>query len=526
MTLCVAGMHRSGTSMVMSLLARLGLDVGDQQDLIPANDSNLDGHWENIHFVDLDDALLGVMGGGWDYPPARDLAAGDAVMVRELTCRARKLRGELGLRDPWGWKDPRASLLLPFWFDVFPELRVVVCVRNPLDVALSLRSRGYSSYALGLSLWKSYNERILSGSSPGQRLITHYSAYFDRTESELRRVCAFAGLTPTDDQIDGAIRSVKPGHRHNTSGMQELIAADVPRDIIDLYQQLCEESEWCEPASRRHGSAAGGPGGTSPERSTSANALLLELGSVRRQICALQSVVEDRDNALKAAEAAIAQRNVSEQVTRDEVLALQVAQLHAAMTDQIRCSHSEQAARDEALALQVAQLHAAMSDQIRWSNSVSAQLGVLVAEFAHQAHYRRVVQRIRQVVDQVLPVGSAIAVISRGDDDLVEFHDRRGLHFPQDAQGRYAGYHPRDSAEALTELSRIAGDADFLLIPAPAFWWLKEYREFGEHLYRNGSAIHEDDTCVIFTLEGEAARGLTGRTGGCFKEEKDAERVR
>ena len=41
--------------------------------------------------------------------------------------------------DHWGWKDPRNSLTLPFWKELLPNLKVVVCVRNPIEVIASLR---------------------------------------------------------------------------------------------------------------------------------------------------------------------------------------------------------------------------------------------------------------------------------------------------------------------------------------------------------------------------------------------------
>jgi hypothetical protein len=42
---------------------------------------------------------------------------------------------------PWGWKDPRNTLLLRPWLEVFPEAKVVHVVRNGVEVALSLARR-------------------------------------------------------------------------------------------------------------------------------------------------------------------------------------------------------------------------------------------------------------------------------------------------------------------------------------------------------------------------------------------------
>src|SRR5207237_264153 len=78
----------------------------------------------------------------------------------------------------WGWKDPRTSLTIPLWLELVPDLRVVVCLRNPLDVALSLRKRGMFSYSSSLLLWLEYNERLLDGVPAKQLLVTDYDTYF------------------------------------------------------------------------------------------------------------------------------------------------------------------------------------------------------------------------------------------------------------------------------------------------------------------------------------------------------------
>ena len=70
MILCIAGMPRSGTSLVTQLLHRAGLDLGERQDLMPASENNTDGYWENLRFVHINDRLLTASGGTWFAPPS------------------------------------------------------------------------------------------------------------------------------------------------------------------------------------------------------------------------------------------------------------------------------------------------------------------------------------------------------------------------------------------------------------------------------------------------------------------------
>jgi hypothetical protein len=45
------------------------------------------------------------------------------------------------LRIPWGFKDPRVTLTLPFWREALPGARWLYVTRHGVDVAQSLRTR-------------------------------------------------------------------------------------------------------------------------------------------------------------------------------------------------------------------------------------------------------------------------------------------------------------------------------------------------------------------------------------------------
>jgi hypothetical protein len=119
-----------------------------------------------------------------------------------------------------------------------------------------------------------------------------------------------------------------------------------------------------------------------------------------------------------------------------------------------------------------------------------------------RSQYQEMLERIRRVVASTLPANATIAVVSKGDPELVHFEGRRGLHFPQQHDGKYAGFHPPDSAAAMEQLSRVqAKGAEFLLFPATAFWWLDHYKEFAAHLGSRGRVlVREEESCVIFAL--------------------------
>ena len=57
-TVCIAGMHRSGTSLVARLLNLTGVYLGPEERMIPPKPDNPTGFWENLDFVHLNDQIL------------------------------------------------------------------------------------------------------------------------------------------------------------------------------------------------------------------------------------------------------------------------------------------------------------------------------------------------------------------------------------------------------------------------------------------------------------------------------------
>jgi hypothetical protein len=243
MPVCIAGMHRSGTSMVTKMLQTSGLYLGPESDLMPSKSDNQEPHWENKRFVNVNVAILAQLYGAWDCPPPipNDWTTG---RLAAFQTQAQELLADFDDREPWGWKDPRNCLTLPFWQTMLGPVPVVIVVRNPLEVAKSLRVRNGFSYALGLALWQAYNQRVYESVAPNDRVVTHYDMYFHDPESELRRLLKFLAL-PVDEGVLEQVRSVHvAGLRHHQMTTRDLRFADVSPEILDLYHNLCTEAQW------------------------------------------------------------------------------------------------------------------------------------------------------------------------------------------------------------------------------------------------------------------------------------------
>jgi hypothetical protein len=115
---------------------------------------------------------------------------------------------------------------------------------------------------------------------------------------------------------------------------------------------------------------------------------------------------------------------------------------------------------------------------------------------------KRTPGEIRDTVREVMPAGATVAVVSKGDEDLLNLDGRVGWHFPRDEHGEYAGHHPADSQDAIARLGRIRAEgAEYLLIPSTSSWWLEHYGDFAAHLEREHDLVaRRDGACVIYRL--------------------------
>jgi hypothetical protein len=170
--LVVAGMHRSGTSLVASLVAGAGVSMGTR--LLAAGRGNARGHFEDLDFQEFHQKALranGLHGDGI-------VPSGQPAVPEGLEPRAREL---IAVRratvKPWGWKDPRTLLFLDFWSEVVPEASWLLVFRSPWEVADSLFRRldetTTSDPLLAIHAWMHANRLLLDFARrhPGRCLV-------------------------------------------------------------------------------------------------------------------------------------------------------------------------------------------------------------------------------------------------------------------------------------------------------------------------------------------------------------------
>jgi hypothetical protein len=208
---CVTGMHRSGTSFIAGALRFLGVSLGDPVRLLKPGPDNPLGYFEVAALMQLDDEVLAHCGGAWDQPPVLDPGWEHDNGLDPFRARAAEILdasfGPAADRPAViAWKDPRLSLLLPFWRTVTPIAATIVVVRDPVEVVASLGARGYAVGAgQAASLWLRYVCAAVANDP--DCLVVRHTDIFDDLPGTIRRLAGHLGLPDPGAEAEAEVRA-------------------------------------------------------------------------------------------------------------------------------------------------------------------------------------------------------------------------------------------------------------------------------------------------------------------------------
>jgi lipopolysaccharide biosynthesis glycosyltransferase len=155
--LVVLGMHRSGTSALARVLNLLGADLPKNL-MSPMPDNNPEGFWEPIGLVHLHDQMLRAAGTTWDDPGLIPEFWKNKQFIRPFQEKiVQIIKNEYGDSSLFVVKDPRITRFIPVTMMALRKIgaqpKLVIAIRNPLEVAASLKARDGFHFAKSLMLW-------------------------------------------------------------------------------------------------------------------------------------------------------------------------------------------------------------------------------------------------------------------------------------------------------------------------------------------------------------------------------------
>ena len=230
----VLGMHRSGTSLCSHLLSALGVDMADElpgpgkTSLEPDNPR---GHWERWEIVEFHDRIFRLFNRDY-FGRFHDFALPVAWWAEpRITQIKREIVAFLETRmgdGYFGFKDPRTVRLMPVWHQIFSELKlapkIVLCLRNPAQVARSLNARDGLDPEIGEYRWLVHMIDFFRYASNFDFCTVGYEAWFENPSANLEKICEFLDLRWQQSEPDRALvlsGIVDPALRHGAAEQRE-----------------------------------------------------------------------------------------------------------------------------------------------------------------------------------------------------------------------------------------------------------------------------------------------------------------
>jgi hypothetical protein len=193
----ILGMHRSGTSAVGGVISALGI-AGPKNLMGPSND-NPRGYFESTPLSVAHDELLAAAGSSW-----HDWRQFDPQWFHSSEGEHHRQKIKALLLDEFGdeplifIKDPRICRFVPFIGSILAELGfgtvALLPVRNPLEVAQSLKRRNGFALSKSMLLWLRHVLDAEFHSRPMRRCFLSYGQFLLDWRTHMERVSEKIGI--------------------------------------------------------------------------------------------------------------------------------------------------------------------------------------------------------------------------------------------------------------------------------------------------------------------------------------------
>ena len=225
----IVGAPRSGTSATTGVLQILGLELGE--DLVGPEHDNIKGHFEDASTVNLNRALIRSFGIHPHEPIKLSLNTQTEKSVHFVKNKVKQHIQQRFINYDYtffGLKNPLVTLLLPFYVQVLQEfgyqVKLILVLRNPLEVALSLQKRVKFELSRTLAIVEKYLTSLALYSKSQAKISICFDDLLHNTEKVITKINTFLPQLKTYQQVKATIASFldKELKHHNQPDLSAL----------------------------------------------------------------------------------------------------------------------------------------------------------------------------------------------------------------------------------------------------------------------------------------------------------------
>ncbi len=233
----ILGMHRSGTSVLSRSFVIFGADHGETS---IAGKCNKRAHWEDYDVMYFNNDMLQFLNRAWYNTEA--FTQEDFAKVRKagyFDKAVQLMQKKIAATDFYVLKEPRVTMLLPFWEKVFQSLDVsvkyVFAIRNAYSVAKSLEKRNDFILEYSQFLWYAYNIFALKELEGKEVFFVDYDNFLEKTEECFQNLSIF--LEADIIKREKNIFMKKVLRENHTPAKDNLVASPLYEDIYSFLVQ-------------------------------------------------------------------------------------------------------------------------------------------------------------------------------------------------------------------------------------------------------------------------------------------------
>ena len=250
---------RSGSSMLSSMIASLGVQFGNAEELVSASKYNRYGFFEKTEVLEINETILREVSDGMVGSILTHLGVSEEerrfIVSNNYWCASnRPVDGSAKLHEnlenrmveavnkfksssaPIAWKDARFSLTLPVWSKYMEPVPIIVW-RHPAQVARSIESMTNIPYEYALWLWAYYTRASFEITTEVKPFIIKHSELLDQPGYVMEKLIDYLGHKQI--KVESNIEEAKDKIDNREVNQEQ---TDLPKEvsILNLYNWLLD----------------------------------------------------------------------------------------------------------------------------------------------------------------------------------------------------------------------------------------------------------------------------------------------